>query len=264
MDPWLECPSHYPDLHNRLSNAISAILNKTLPAPFFTALSTRVYMEQSNRNLEPDVYILKPRDSWRESSPGGGVATMPALISEFVEMVDRPWPSDEITEMAVDIFTTDEENKLITSIELLSPANKVPGTTGRGFYMTKQYEMKAHGVNLIEIDLLRTGVHTTNVEPDVFRKTVGRYDYHISCWRADKANVSFGLPIQLTERLPVIRIPLIPNVTDATLDLQQAFDRAYDEAAFDRRVRYDRPCDPPLSAEQQAWAERVLKRKGGT
>jgi hypothetical protein len=44
--------------------------------------------------------------------------------------------------------------------------------------------------------------------------------------------------------------------------MQPAFDRCYDSGLYSRRLRYSEPCDPSLSAEQQAWAEAVLREKG--
>jgi hypothetical protein len=40
------------------------------------------------------------------------------------------------------------------------------------------------------------------------------------------------------------------------------FDDCYRGGAYERWVRYDRPCDPPLTPEQQARAEGILRAKG--
>ena len=43
------------------------------------------------------------------------------------------------------------------------------------------------------------------------------------------------------------------------LDLQAAFERVYIGGRYARRVRYDQPCDPPMSPEQQSWAEERIR-----
>ena len=65
-------------------------------------------------------------------------------------------------------------------------------------------------------------------------------------------------PIRLADRLPALPIPLDFHVPAITLDLQAAFTRAYDEGRFDKLAKYQRPCDPPLSPDQAAWASTIL------
>ena len=72
----------------------------------------------------------------------------------------------------------------------------------------------------------------------------------------------FARPIKMEERLPTIRVPLDPGVPLVPLDLQPLLDRAYDTGRYPRLVRYTAPCDPPLTAEQQVWAESILRGKG--
>ena len=62
-------------------------------------------------------------------------------------------------------------------------------------------------------------------------------------------------PRELHERLPRLNIPLEDDDPDVVLDLQAAFEHVYIGGRDARRVRYDQPCDPPLSPERQSWAE---------
>jgi hypothetical protein len=101
------------------------------------------------------------------------------------------------------------------------------------------------------------------VPEDRLREVAGAFDYHVSVTAAGLPRRYFVAPIQLTARLPAIPIPLDPGVTPVTVDLQAVFDRCYDEGGFARLAKYDRrPPDPPLTAEQQSWAEGVLRAKG--
>jgi hypothetical protein len=62
-------------------------------------------------------------------------------------------------------------------------------------------------------------------------------------------------PRTLRQRLPRIRIRLADEDPDATLDLEAAFEQVYVEGRYSRRVRYDQPCKPKLSPEDQSWAD---------
>ncbi|MBY0231982.1 MAG: DUF4058 family protein, partial [Gemmataceae bacterium] len=73
----------------------------------------------------------------------------------------------------------------------------------------------------------------------------------------------FVYPIHLVQRLPAIKVPLLPGDGEVRLDLQGAFDRAYDEGPFKNRIPYGRPVPPPaLSPERESWVETVLQAAG--
>jgi hypothetical protein len=58
----------------------------------------------------------------------------------------------------------------------------------------------------------------------------------------------------LRERLPCIRLPLAAPDPDVPLDIQAALAQAYWDGRYMLRVRYDAPCEPALTADEQAWA----------
>jgi hypothetical protein len=217
-------------------------------------------MEESNRRTEPDVDILTPSNG--PPPAGGGTATATLTRPGVFEMPVVTWPDEEITEAFVEVRTTGDDERLVTSIEVLSPSNKKPGMTGRGMYLSKQAEMRVGGINLVEIDLLRSGAHTTVALLEEMRRRIGAYDYHICVSPADRNKTCLVTPVRLADALPEIDIPLTPEAGTVPVALQTILDRCYDEAGYTRRVRYDRPCDPPLSDEQRAWAEGVLRAKG--
>ena len=68
----------------------------------------------------------------------------------------------------------------------------------------------------------------------------------------------------LRQRLPVIRVPLAAGDEDVKLDLQAVVERTYDAGAYRYQVRYDRPCVPPLSPEDQAWADELIRKAHAT
>lgn len=60
------------------------------------------------------------------------------------------------------------------------------------------------------------------------------------------------------EPIPPFPLPLRPWDSEPTVDLKPVLDGVYDRAGYVRRVNYRRPPDPPLSAEDAAWAEARL------
>jgi hypothetical protein len=171
---------------------------------------------------------------------------------------------DETRESFVDIFVRrDEEERLVTSIEILSPANKTPGAEGSDLYRKKQRELIVSKTHLVEIDLLRAGRHTTAVPLERALEKTGPFDYHVCIHQFDRWEDYFLYPFKLSERLPEIDIPLLPGDGAVTLDLQGAFDRAYDGGPYRRRVKYaERPPGPPLRPDQIEWVNQVLREKG--
>lgn len=69
-------------------------------------------------------------------------------------------------------------------------------------------------------------------------------------------------PIPLRDRLPTLNVPLRREDAFAQLDLQRLLDDAYLNGRYDRTLRYDRPCEPPLEGADAAWADDLLRAAG--
>ncbi|MBP3960252.1 DUF4058 family protein [Gemmata sp. G18] len=256
MDPWLERPMVFPDVHHTLITYVKAAINAALPPGYTVSTANRVWVDVESRR-EPDVGMFGP-----DKAPCGeaAAATMTAaglLVIEMDEVL-----TDPIEEPYLEIVP-DEGDRLVTAIEVLSRANKTAGDRGRTSYQYKQGEYRLSNVNLVEIDLLRSGPHTTAVSEAQLRRAAGPYDYHVCIMLAGVPRQFFVSAIKLTEKLPAIPIPLDPGVPPVTVDLQKVFDRCYDEGGFSRQAKYDRKQpDPPLTPKQQVWAEGILRAKG--
>jgi hypothetical protein len=184
-----------------------------------------------------------------------------ADVTEVKPVVVRV-PREEMTEWLIEVRTGDGDDELVTTVEVLSRSNKRAGGEGRAEYLRKQREMVERRVNMIEIDLLRSGAHTTAVPLGPAVAQAGRFDYHVSVYRADRPGDFEVYPIHLPQRLPAVAVPLRPGVAAVPVNLQPVLDRCYDVGLYARRARYVRPPDPPLTPEQQAWADGVLRSKG--
>jgi hypothetical protein len=240
---------------------ITDSLQAKLPDPYYADSEDRVYVDVEYR--VPDVNVIKRGEQDSEQGTGdGGVAVATRSRPIVVEPVPVMY-TGETTEGFVNVYTRQgERERLVTSIEILSPSNKRSGL-GMSAYLQKQKELLAKRVHLVEIDLLRAGKHVTIVPQSLLRERAIQYDYHVCISRFDRRFAALLYPFALPERLPEIDIPLLPGDRGVALDLQEAMDRAYDAGPYRKRVRYaeDSP-DPPLTPEQQQWAAEHLRAAG--
>jgi hypothetical protein len=260
MDPYLEHPAVFPGLHNRFISVLSELLQAALPEPYYAEIGERVWVEVSQRFIEPDTAVLRVGGEPDRRRSSGPVAIAPTGNRSRPVVVTVP--HDERREPLVEILAPgDGSERLVASIELLSPSNKTPGDRGRELYLRKQRELLESTAHLVEIDLLRGGTHSTAVPLDRLSPLAGPFDYHVSVHRFDRFEDFLVYPIRLDERLPEINVPLLPGDPEAPLDLQAVFDRAYDAGPYRRRIHYAATTlVPPLRPDQVEWAARVLER----
>ncbi len=142
-----------------------------------------------------------------------------------------------------------EGREVVTVIELLSPSNKRAGDD-RESYLAKRSELLRSPAHLVEIDLLRGWTPM----PQEGRPEC---DYSVMVSRAQARPAAAFWPIMLRERLPVIPIPLRLPDEAVRVDLQEALDRAYDGAIYEKIIYLGNP-EPGLSPEDAAWARQFL------
>jgi hypothetical protein len=257
MDPYLEHPSVFPNLHDKLIVHLEETLQPLLPEPYFAKGNQRVWVDYVEGTRIPDVGVLKPgQEPGQVQAENGGVA-----VAEFPVKITAPYvPWDEFREPFVEIYAqADDQPRLVTTIEILSPTNKTPNQQSRAAYRQKQSEFMGSQVHLVEIDLLRCGVHTTAVPLKELIRRCGAVDYHICVHFFDQPNDYFIYPIQLPDRLPKVTIPLLPGDGSVRVDLQAIFDDCYDRGPYRREVNYKKdPPAPALSPERLAWVRSVL------
>lgn len=262
MDPFLEQPEIFPDLHDSMIVALRESLNARLPEPYYAKIGRRVWVEVSQRSIGPDVNVLRPKNGplggGESAGDGVAVASVPRTQPIVVHV-----PHEEIRETFLEIYTRQGGERLVTSVEVLSPANKSPGDHGQALYQQKQREVLNSQVHLVEIDLLRGGIHTTAVPLEHALKKTGPFDYHVCIRHFDNLENYFVYPIQLQDRLPEVAVPLLPGHTAVPIDLQAMLDHCYDTGAYRRHVRYaDTTPVPPLRTEQAEWAAPLLRAQG--
>jgi hypothetical protein len=260
MDPYLELPAHWQGVHNKLITHLEEALNAILPAAYVATAETRCYIETvpnmlASGSLRPDVSIT--RSTYTVGAPAGGVATQhPALGSFMVEV----HPLD-VREAYVEIVDAGDRSRIVTSIEILSHTNKSARNRGRRLYLTKQKGILRSRTHLLEIDLLRSGIHTAAVPLDRVDEP-SRYDYLVCLHRSFLPNLFQIWPFTVRDRLPAISIPLDRDVPELEFALQPMFDDFYDAGAYGKKIDYNRDPEPPHSTADALWAAELLLGKG--
>ncbi len=253
MNPFME--RTWPDVHLSLIAAIRAELGEELPEDLSAKGEQQVdVLGGDTPRYRPDVAVVE--DGWKSGLPPvwrpgaetGAVAVDEPLLVE----------ADEPPHRWIEIRT--DEGRLITVIEVLSPANK---KHHRADYVAKRADYVSAGVNVVEIDLLRGGPVTVDVEGwDYRRKKPGLGEHYLVCAsRAVKPGRREIYPCPLRERLPVIRIPLRATDPDVPLDIQKLINHCYTSGRY-WKLDYSQPLEPPLFAEDAQWVADVLGAAG--
>lgn len=255
MDPYLESPNLWPNVHQGLIVAIQELLNRELLPRYACVAEERVY-------VAPDPYpglakVRIPDAHVTPVSAGSGTNLGKRLtwpresgyqvfeIQETVEPLREPYLSIRRT----------DGGEVVTVIELLSPANKAAGTAAHEEYLRKRQEVLLQSqVHLVEIDLLRAGrrpVPTFSSSGDLYAVYVNQAPQR---WRTE------ALLWPLPKPLPVVPVPLADPDPAAGLDLGRALNLALERGAYYALVDYTKPPTPPLAPEHVVWAEDLVTR----
>lgn len=261
MDPYLE--GHlWPDVHHALADEIRRRLAAQLRPRYVARLETRYVAETSGvgptRILYPDVDVTIARTTQEvraryEASPLTSSIVPPPLVFTLPTLPYIKLVSVEIRDART--------NRLITSIEILSPVNK---SEGFAEYQAKRQAVIHSSAHLLEIDLLRMGYRPVPFDhvPDEERPLVDQAAYFIFLTRRSPRNKVGAWPICLRDPLPVVPVPLDGPDPDAPLDLGAALRAIYDEAAYELSIDYRQPPEPPLSGDDATWADALLREQG--
>lgn len=243
MDPYLE--EHWGDVHQRLAIYASNSLQNQLPGGLRARTEERVYVEYDDggrRTIVPDVAVSeKPNGGpWRSAGDRLAVLEPVAVVA-----------SEPQRESFVEIREKGG-GRLVTVIEFISPANKLPGT-GREQYRRKQRELADADVHLVEIDLVRAGSRVLDFPPPF---PADHKSLLMAAIRKGLDHRLFAFPWH--KRLPVLPIPLRYEDNEITLDLQALHDQSYHDGAYDD-IDYSRNPDLPLSEDLAKWADELLR-----
>src|SRR5712692_10448626 len=247
MDPYLEHPSLWPDVHNRLIAALADDLSARVAPRYYVGLERRTYLLKA----DDMVLIGRPDIAVAATTEASVFASHPALTSVTVLEGDVPM-QDEVSENFLEIHEV-KTGKLITILELLSPVNKL--------HRREEYERKRGYVfrswtNLVEVDLLRAGDPMPVVGAQV------QSDYRILVSRGIQRPRASLIVFTLRQPIPAFRLPLLPGDKEPEVALNRILHALYRRARFDLRLDYTQPPVPPLIEADAAWGQELITAHG--
>jgi hypothetical protein len=248
MDPYLEHPSLWPDVHNRLIAALADDLSERVAPRYYVGLERRTYLLKAD-----DLVFVGRPDIAVASAAEVSVRTPQPATSVTVLEVEVPM-QDEVSENFLEIHEV-KTGKLITVLELLSPVNKLH-KQGREEYERKRGHIFRSWTNLVEIDLLRAGDPMPVVGAQV------QSDYRILVSRGTQRPRAALIAFTLSQPIPTFTLPLLPSDDEPEVALNRILHVVYRRARFDLRLDYTQPPIPPLAAAAAAWAQELITARG--
>ena len=251
MDPWLESPALWPDVHSSLITSIRDVLAPRLRPRYFVGVESRTTVLTGldlDRVYKPDVPIHAT--GLVGPSVGSAVAVLerPGVqtYSVSVPMIE------EIEETFLTILEV-PGRKLVTVIEVLSPTNKKTKDARADYLKERDDFIRAH-TNFVEIDLLRAG------DPMPLERLTGSHRLSYPGLSARRSKDATLFAFDCTSPIPPIPIPLLPGDPEPELELNAVLHALIDRAGYDLVIDYAHPPDPPLRPEDEAWAASIVKR----
>jgi Protein of unknown function (DUF4058) len=250
MDPYLEAPHVWPDVHTSLMSIFREQLTPLLVPKYLAELETQVVIDR----LDDDPQVVLPDVSVTTS---GVSAEAPSALAVAAPAPVRVRVPLDVPTRLVSVYIRQRETaRLVAVIELLSPVNKRRGK-GREEYLEKRRTLLASPVHVIEIDLLRSYPRMPFDDP------LPAAHYIVMVCKAGERPHSSVWPISVRQLLPTISIPLLPPDPPVPLDLGRALRTAHERDRYDLRVDYCKPPVPPLSTGDAAWAAALMEPSGG-
>jgi hypothetical protein len=217
MDPYLEEEKRWPAFQPVLVHALYQMLLPGLMDRYRARVGERIYCS------EQALFTSIIREEHKEA---------------FIEVRQR------------------SDGRLITLLEVVSPANKIT-TEGRKCYLERRDEVKKMNANVVEVDLVLQGPTLI----DYARDAAPTWDYAVVVTRWTHPDRYEIYSATLPKRLPRFRVPLASDDRDTVLDLQSAVARAFDQGDFAKHIDYSRDPATRLSDENRKWLGERLKEE---
>jgi hypothetical protein len=251
MDPYLEDEEFWHEFHSNLAGAIQAQLVPQIRPKYRASVEPTIVYEAvetgAQHFMRPDVTVL--REVFAPTSAPQAVAEItPAPLLQEVAL------EFEIKLLAVGIYTT-KGKELVTSIEILSPANKVRTSQAYQQYIRKRHRILNSPAHWLELDLFRAGPRI------ILGQNLPDAPYFATLSRAyTRPNVEIW-PMALGEPLPILPVPLLDPDPDVPLDLNQVINTIYENAGYDYVIDYSQSPPPPSRSEAEIARLEALKMK---
>jgi hypothetical protein len=251
----------WEDFHTGLIGDIANQLADVAPQHYVIRKGERSYLvlvESNGKDSHPflpDVNVMTRRGRKKAGKKSGTALVQPATGEK--PHVLRAFIEEEHLERFVEIYETKPDMRLVTSIEVLSPANKRPNAAGWNVYQRKRQSILLDYVNFVEIDLLRGGQRLPMLDP------WPDSPYTLMVARARRPHACQVWEAHFRRPLPTIPVPLAKPDPDITLSLQPLIDSIYQRFRYGSSIDYAKELTPPLSAEDTAWCRQLLRTAAG-
>lgn len=245
MNPYLENPELWSEVHSRLIVAIADDLIDHLSQQYRVAIEKRTYFSGEDESVLvgiPDVSVVSKQLEPSQST----IAT----LTPPVEPITVTLPlAEEVQERYLEIREA-ATGTVITAIEILSPKNKRAGE-GRQAYERKRNQVLASLTHLVEIDLLRGGqpLPILGATPS---------DYRIVVSRSDRRPSAQLYAFSVRQEIPSFPVPLKTGEEEPLLNLQGILDNVYQRGRYHLAIDYTQPAQPPLVGDEIIWSEALL------
>lgn len=248
MDPFLE--SRWPEVHASLIVYARNQINQQLPSDLQANIEENlaVHEEDNSSSIRPDIHVSQDSTCRPSSGVDGNVAT----VADPLVLKRAPHPTRHIE-------IVDQDGRVITAIEFISPWNKV-GNRAREQYTRNQLDYIDAGVNLVEIDLVRQGSYVLAAPLEELMPEQ-RTPYLICVYRDQKPDQFEVYQAPLERPLPNIPIPLRCDERDIVLQLQPLVDQCYHDGRY-HRLDYTGVPKGKFDEQLTHWIDERLRSEG--
>ncbi|MFN6515424.1 MAG: DUF4058 family protein [Nostoc sp. CreGUA01] len=245
MNPYLEQPELWHQVHNRLIVAIADDLTPQIAPKYRVSIEERVYTSVDDILLVGIADVAVANRNTTDIS-----TTLTAAKLTEPSKVKVPIP-EQVTERFLEVRAT-QSKEVVAVVEILSPKNK-RSKEGRAAYQSKRQKILASGTNLVEIDLLRQG------ESMPVLGAIAT-DYSILVSRSYNRPDADLYTFDLKHPIPVFPVPLREGEPEPIIDLQRLLNEVYERARFDLAIDYSQPLKIVRSPQEEAWVKEILQK----
>jgi hypothetical protein len=262
MDPFIEGSCLWGDFQSNLIFEVKVALAANLPDQYLLRMRDRAYIVRSHpgRNFQERGHSSDGFVGARSSAPTATVGAENSSVASYFDCELAPisiaaMVETEYREVFLELRQSSPPKKLVTCIEILSPANERSGTKGWRLYNRKRTAYLGGHAHFVEIDLLSGGRRL---------RMAGNWPaspYYLLVCRKHDAPMCKVWPAFFTRPLPRIDIPLLAPDPDIALDLQPLIEKIYRRSRYERDIDYTQPIDPPMDPAETAWLQERLHER---
>ena len=255
MDPYLEHPDVWAEVHSRLIVAIANFLVPRIRPKYRIAIEKRI---SEASEIEGDNLLLLEipgaamnRQSTNQALQKSNTAIAAPALKPVTVTLPMPGLIKQSYLQVQELAT----GQVVTAIEILSPVNKRSGEE-RGIYLKKRQKILGSLTHLVEIDLLRGWHPMPTLNSDI------QTDYRILVSREACRPQADLYGFSLQEPIPAFSVPLRSEDIEPVVDLQALLNEIYGQAGYDYVIDYNQQPVPSFSQKDAGWVNDLLKDKG--